>query len=126
MQICRHFAVVAALVLITGSAWAQSGGNAQKGKQVFNQCSACHSLQAGKNGIGPSLHGIIGQKAGTVPGYNFSAAMKNSKVVWNADTLQKYLSDPQKFIPGNKMPFPGIKDKTQLQNLIAYLKQATK
>lgn len=121
----RAFVLITVLMLISQSAWAQ-GGDAQKGKQVFSQCQACHSLEAGKNGVGPSLHDIIGKKAGNVPGHNFSGAMKNSNVVWNEQTLTEFLSDPQKFIPGNKMPFTGIKDKTQLHNLVAYLEQAAK
>jgi cytochrome c2 len=68
----------------------------RKGEQHFNtQCRPCHSLEAGKNGIGPTLHGLFGRKAGTVPGYSYSAAMKNSGVVWNEDTLTKYLADPK-------------------------------
>lgn len=124
MLIRRQFTLAAVFILIAGEALAQDG-DPQKGKQVFNQCRACHSLQVAKNGIGPSLHGIIGEKAGMVPGYNFSSAMKKSTVVWNEQTLTKYLSNPQKFIPKNKMPFPGIKDEAKLQNLVAYLKQAT-
>ncbi|HEU5016601.1 MAG TPA: cytochrome c family protein [Pseudolabrys sp.] len=114
----------AALILMTGSALAQ--GDAQKGKQAFAQCSACHSLQAGQNRVGPTLHGLFGRKAGTVTGYNYSAAMKRADVVWNEETLKKYLSDPKSFIPGNKMIFPGIKDNAKLEDLIAYLKTATK
>lgn len=119
-------AIIALAALPTGMAMAQAAPNVQKGKQVFTQCAACHSLKAGQNGVGPSLHGLFGEKAGMVPGYNFSPAMKKSNVVWNAETLKKYLSDPQKFIPGNKMPFAGIHNETQLNDLIAYLQQATK
>lgn len=126
MLISRIFIVLGVMIPITKAAFGLAPGDPQKGKQVFNQCRACHSLKEGKNGIGPSLHGIFGEKAGTVPGYNFSRAMKSSDVLWNNSTLQKYLTNPQRFIPGNKMPFPGIKDQAQLQNLIAYLKQATK
>jgi cytochrome c2 len=112
------------LALVT-AALAQAAGDPKKGEQVFNtQCKACHSLEAGKNGIGPTLHGLFGRKAGTVPGYSYSAAMKNSGVVWNDDTLKKYLADPHKFIPGDKMVFAGIKNEAQLDDLLAYLEQA--
>ena len=77
---------------------------AQRGAQVFNQCKICHSLEAGKNLVGPSLHGVIGRKAGSVPGYAYSPAMKNADVTWNDNTLSKYLTDPKAFIPGDKMP----------------------
>jgi len=107
-------------------AQAQGVGDAQRGVQVFAQCKVCHSLEAGKNMLGPSLHGLIGRKAGSVPGYAYSPAMKNANVTWTDDTLSKYLSDPKAFIPGDKMPFAGIKDPSKLGDLLAYLNQATK
>ena len=107
-------------------ALAQGAGDAQRGAQVFTQCKICHSLEAGKNMVGPSLHGVLGRKAGTVPGYTYSPAMKNANVTWNDDTLSKYLSDPKAFIPGDKMPFAGIKDPSKLGDLLAYLNQAAR
>jgi cytochrome c len=112
------------LALVT-TASAQAAGDVKRGEQVFNRCRTCHSLEPDKNGVGPTLHGLFGRKAGTVAGYNYSAAMKNSGVVWNEDTLKKYLADTQSFIPGDKMIFAGIKDENQLDDLIAYLKHAT-
>jgi len=103
----------------------QAAGDENRGEQVFNQCKPCHSLEVGKNGVGPTLHGLFGRKAGTVPDYNYSAAMKNSGVVWNEDTLKQYLADPHKFIPGEKMIFAGIKNEEQLNDLIVYLREAT-
>jgi len=107
-------------------AQAQGVGNAQRGTQVFAQCKICHSLEAGKNMVGPSLHGLIGRKAGSAPGFAYSPAMKNSNVTWNNDTLSKYLSDPKAFIPGDKMAFTGIKDPSKLGDLLAYLDQAAR
>jgi cytochrome c2 len=104
-----------------------AGGDAEKGMQVFNsQCRACHSLEADKNGVGPTLHGVFGRKAGSLPGYNYSAAIKKSDVMWNDDTLKQFLSDPHTFIPGDKMAFAGIKNQSQLDDLIAYLKDASR
>ena len=104
-----------------------AGGDAEKGMQVFNsQCRACHSLEADKNGVGPTLHGVFGRKAGSLPGYNYSAAIKKSDVMWNDDTLKQFLSDPHMFIPGDKMAFAGIKNQSQLDDLIAYLKEASR
>jgi len=114
------------LLSLTVVAHAQGLGDAQRGAQVFAQCKVCHSLEAGKNMIGPSLRGLIGRKAGSVPGYAYSSAMKNANVTWNDDTLSKYLSDPKAFIPGDKMVFTGIKDPTRVGDLLAYLNQATK
>ena len=96
-------------------------GDAGAGRQVFRKCQACHSLDAGKNGLGPSLAGIVGEKAGTVSGYNFSAAMKASNLVWDAATLDAYLTDPQKVVPGNKMPFPGLKTERERSAVVALL-----
>jgi len=104
----------------------QGVGDAQRGAQVFAQCKICHSLEPGKNMLGPSLHGLIGRKAGSVPGYPYSPAMKNANIVWNDDTLSKYLVDPKAFIPGDKMAFPGLKDPGKLGDLLAYLNQATR
>jgi nitrite reductase (NO-forming) len=94
---------------------------AAAGRQVFRKCQACHSLQPGKNGVGPSLAGIVGEKAGAVPGYNFSSAMKASNLTWDVATLDAYLTDPQKVVPGNKMPFPGLKTENERKSLIAFL-----
>ena len=115
-------AVVLPLALV---AQARGPGDAQRGAQLLNQCKICHSLEAGKKMVGPSLHGLIGRKAGSVPGYTYSPAMKNAAVTWDDDTLSKYLTDPKALIPGDKMAFPGVKDQSQLTDLLAYLHQAT-
>ena len=86
---------------------------------------ACHSLEPGKNALGPSLAGIIGKKSAEVPNYNYSAAMKAANIVWDAATLDAYLLDPQKLIPQNKMPFPGLKTANERKDVIAYLVAAT-
>lgn len=78
-------------------------------------------MEPGKNGLGPSLAGIVGKKAASVLGFNYSAAMKASNITWNGDTLDSYLTDPQKTVPGNKMPFPGMKTAHERQSVISYL-----
>ena len=95
------------------------------GQTQFNKCKICHSLEAGKNMVGPDLHGIFGRKAGTADGFAYSEAMKKSGIVWDDDTLTKYLREPKDTVPGGKMAFPGIKDDQQLADLLAYLHQAT-
>ncbi|MCP4616507.1 MAG: nitrite reductase, copper-containing [Bradyrhizobium sp.] len=101
-------------------------GDAAAGRQVFQKCRACHSLDAGKNGVGPSLANVVGEKAATVPGYNFSPAMKASNLTWDAATLDAYLTDPQKVVPGNKMPFPGLKTDRERSAVIALLSETSK
>jgi cytochrome c len=107
-------------------AWAASAEDLAAGKASFAKCKACHSLEEGKNEIGPSLHGLFGRKAGTAPKFNYSAANKSSGITWGEDTLFKYLENPQKFVPGTKMVFPGIKSEKERHALIEYLEQATK
>ena len=101
------------------------GGDATAGRQVYKKCQACHSLEPGKNALGPSLAGIVGKKSGEVPNYNYSAAMKAANIVWDATTLDAYLLDPQKAVPQNKMPFPGLKTTTERKDVVAYLVAAT-
>ena len=96
-----------------------------KGKAVFEQCAACHSLGEAGDYDGPTLKGVIGRKAGSLDDYRYSAAMKRSDVTWDATTLDKYVADPQAFIPGNRMAFAGIGDRVQRDDLIAYLAAAT-
>ena len=93
------------------------------GKKVFKKCAACHSLQEGKNKIGPPLNNLLGRKAGSVEGYKYSKAMKNSGVVWDEESLDKFLTKPRKFIKRTKMSFWGIKKKSLRDDLISFFKQ---
>jgi cytochrome c len=102
------------------------GADVEKGKALFEQCAACHSLDGTGDYDGPTLKGVIGRKAGSLEDYRYSAAMKRSDVVWDAATIDKYVADPQAFVPGNRMAFAGISDKTQREDLIAFLAVATK
>ena len=93
-----------------------------KGKKVFKKCVACHSLQEGKNKVGPPLNNLLGRQAGSVDGYKYSKAMKNSGVVWDEESLDKFITKPRKFIPKTKMSFRGIKKKSLRDDLISFLK----
>jgi cytochrome c2 len=97
-------------------------GSVQDGRAVFAQvCSNCHTNEPNKNKIGPSLFGVIGRHAGSAPGFDYSNAMKGAPVMWNDETLDRYLADPKSFVPGNKMPYMGVKNDQRRQNVIAYL-----
>ena len=98
----------------------------EKGKVVFEQCAACHSLGEPGDFDGPSLKGVVGRKAGSLEDYRYSAAMKRSDVTWDAAALDTYIADPQAFIPGNRMAFAGIGDKAQRDDLIAYIAASTR
>jgi cytochrome c len=118
--------ILAAAAFVTlATAPSRADGDADKGKKVFAKCMACHTLEAGKNKVGPSLHGIIGRKSGSVEGFTYSDAMKNAGLTWDEATLDKYLTAPKKEVPGNKMAFPGLPKPDDRANVIAYLKQAS-
>ncbi len=96
-------------------------GDAAAGETVFKQCMACHVVTPGQNRVGPSLHGIVGRTAGQVAGFNYSTANKTSGKVWDKETLFAYLEAPQKYIPGTKMAFAGLKKPQDRADVIAYL-----
>ncbi|MFN3287100.1 MAG: c-type cytochrome [Sphingomonadaceae bacterium] len=96
-------------------------GDPARGQAAFAPCRACHVTQPGVNRVGPSLHGIIGRRAGTVPGFNYSAANKNSGVTWTPQVMFTYLENPRKFMPGTKMAYAGLKDPQKRADLIAWL-----
>ena len=119
------FSMVMFLIALSSA----SAADLKKGKKVFNKCKACHTLVENKHRIGPSLHGIYGRKAGVASKYKFSRAMKkagNSGLVWDDKSLAKYLSKPRSFIKGTKMAFAGIKKPRDMENLLAFLKEASK
>ena len=89
---------------------------------AFNQCKVCHSVEKGDHGLGPSLAGVYGTKAGEIPGFDFSDAMKSSGLVWNEANLNKYLENPQGTVPGTRMAFAGMKDAAKRKAVIDYMK----
>lgn len=110
--------------MVSPSAWAD--GDPAKGKRVFNKCRTCHELTKEKNKIGPHLVGILGRKSGSVEGFRYSSAMKNANIVWSETTIDEYIADPKKYVPGNKMVLAPIKKAQQRADLIAYLKEQQK
>jgi|SRR5579864_4089387 len=115
-------AAIASLVLSGMVQIAHAAGDARTGAGLFNRCTVCHSNAKGApNKLGPNLFGVIGRKAGTYPGYSYSAAMKRAGFVWTPGKLSDYLASPQKIVPGNNMPFAGIGDAGQRADIVAYL-----
>ncbi len=125
MSRCLTAALALALAAGFASPLAARAADLAAGKQQFNKCRACHSLEKGKNIIGPSLYGLFGRKAGSIPGYNYSEANKKSGITWNETTLLEYLRKPQAVVPGTKMTFAGIRSERERKDLIAFLKIAT-
>src|SRR5918994_1977210 len=94
------------------------------GEKVFAQCRACHQVgPTAKNAVGPVLNGLFGRPAGTVEGYNYSPANKNSGITWDEATFREYIQNPRAKIPGTKMIYAGLKDEQKINDLVAYLKQ---
>lgn len=122
MLLRRVFAVT--LLVASGCGAAMAAGDPVAGEKVFLVCKTCHQIGEGaKNGVGPEQNGLVGRKAGSVEGYNYTDANKNSGIVWTEDKLKEYLQDPKKMIPGTKMVFAGLKDEQKIDDVIAYLKQ---
>jgi cytochrome c len=107
---------------LAGVKLASFTGDAAAGEKAFAVCKTCHAVEAGKNMVGPSLHGLIGRHSGEIPGYTYSAANKGSGIVWSEAKLFQYLEAPQRVIPGTKMTYTGLKDPQKRADVIAYLK----
>ena len=118
-----HFpsSTLATAVLFTIAAGPGMAADVEAGKTAFKKCALCHTTEAGKNKIGPSLFGIFGRKSASLDNFTYSEGMKKFDQTWNAETLDTYLADPRGTVPGTKMIFPGIKDKTERDDVIAYL-----
>ena len=118
----RAFAIAAILAAVALQAAPASAADPEVGARVFRtQCGACHVVEAGKNRVGPSLFGIFGRTSGQVEGFRYSAANKDAKLVWSAEVLEKYLTNPKEVVPGTTMAYVGLKNPTQRADLIAYL-----
>jgi cytochrome c len=123
MAAARMAAACCATLLSIGIA--RADGDAARGEARFGECAACHKLDAGANGMGPSLHGVFGRKAGELTDFRYSPALKRSGIVWSPQTMETYLTDPQALVPGNRMPYAGMADARDRADLIAYLLKTT-
>lgn len=124
--------VVAGLTM--GASVAQAAGDAAAGKDVFKECMACHTVEAGKNRVGPSLHGVVGRKAGSIEGFRYSKPMQEKAAagfVWTPENLKAYLLAPKEVVPGGTMSYAGLKKspkysataETTVEDLIAFLSE---
>src|SRR5918997_4911251 len=118
-----RFLVLSAALLLGGLGHAQAQ-DAAAGERVFAQCRACHQIgETAKNAVGPVLNGLFGRKAGTIEGYSYSPANKNSGITWDEATFSEYIKDPKAKVPGTKMVYAGLKDEQRIKDLTAYLRQ---
>lgn len=123
----RSFQIPAiCFAVLTMTTPALAAGDPAEGEKVFRKCMACHTVEEGKNRVGPSLHNIIGRTPGTVEGFRYSDAMEAFGAeghVWDNETLRGYLEAPRKVVEGTRMAFPGLKKEEELDDVIAYLEQ---
>jgi len=118
----RGFILVA--LLVVAGAGEASAQDAAAGEKVFSTCKLCHQIgENAKNAVGPVLNGVIGRKAGSVAGYSYSDANKNSGITWDEATFREYIKDPKAKVPGTKMAYAGLKDEQKINDLVAFLKQ---
>ena len=114
------------LAVCLASGAARADDDAARGEKRFDECAACHSVERGVNNVGPSLAGIFTRKAGELPDFRYSPAMKRSGIAWSPQTLDSFVGDPQKLVPASRMPYAGMADAGARADLIAYLREATK
>jgi cytochrome c len=121
----RHaFPGAIAVSILAASAAHAATGDPAHGAQIYQRCQLCHSIE--HDLVGPRHLGLFGRSAGSIAGYPYSAAMKNSGITWSEDTLNRFLSGPQAFVPGTRMTFTGLPNEQDRADVIAFLKEATK
>ncbi len=129
----RLLGALTAIMLISGGTAVQADDTAEaevvcdvkKGERVFRKCMTCHVLEPGKKKTGPSLWGIFGRVSGTEEGFNYSKAMKEAEITWTEETISAYIENPRKYIPRNKMAFPGVRKEQERVDLMCFLKENT-
>lgn len=121
----RLLLAAAAAAMTLGGIPAAMAQDAAAGQRVFNQCRACHTVDAGgRNGVGPNLHGIVGRRAASIEGFRYSANMRElaeGGLTWTEENLQRYLANPKDLVPRGSMAFAGLRQEQQRNDVIAYL-----
>ncbi len=114
--------LVAGLMTLSPAS-ADMTGDPTRGKAIYKRCQGCHSIAADR--VGPRHAGLFGRVSGSLADYSYSPAMRSAGIIWNEATVDAFLADPRRFVPGTKMPYAGIADRQERADLIAYLEQAT-
>jgi cytochrome c len=116
--------LAAALMLLSGAAFAQDDVSPEEAQLAFNNhCRTCHTTNEGDHRLGPSLYGVVGREAGSLSGYGYSSAMARTDIVWDEETLDRYIENPDAVVPGNNMkPYSGITSAEERAKVIAHLK----
>ena len=124
MMRLQTIATAVALVLAAGMAHAQ--GDPKRGEKIFENCRACHAADGAANEVGPGLRGVFGRRAGERDDFRYSPALKRSGITWTPQTMTDFVADPQKMVPGNRMPYDGLPDARDRADLIMYMLQVFK
>ena len=124
MMRLQTIATAVALVLAAGMAHAQ--GDPKRGEKIFENCRACHAADGAANEVGPGLRGVFGRRAGERDDFRYSPALKRSGITWTPQTMTDFVADPQKMVPGNRMPYDGLPDARDRADLITYMLQVFK
>ncbi len=119
----RAFVVAATVGMSTMVLTAPAMADAGNGEKVFKRCMACHSVEAGENKVGPSLHGVVGRHSAAIEDFKYSDAMKGANLVWDEQNLTEWLTNPRKFLKGTSMAFAGLRKESDVTDVIDYLKQ---
>ena len=120
MKIVDRILALLGTCIISINSWAEC--DTEAGKKQYNKCVACHSTEAGVHTTGPSLHGLMGREVGSVADFPFSEAMESASFVWTEETLSAFIENPMQYLPGNVMPFGGIRKEQQRKALNCYIK----
>jgi cytochrome c len=115
-----------AIVLLPLYSVAHAEGDPKRGEKLFEDCRACHSVERGVTGVGPSLHGAFGRRAAERDDFRYSPALKRSSITWTAQSMDTFVADPQKAVPANRMPYAGMPDARDRADLILYMQQVFK
>jgi cytochrome c len=122
-MLARTVIAAAATTFVLAGGLAHADGDTKRGEKLFEECRACHSAERGVNGIGPSLYGVLGRRAGGLEDFRYSPALKRSGITWTPKTLDAYIADPQKAVPANRMPYAGMPEARDRADLLTYMEQ---
>ena len=125
-MIMRLQTIAAAATFLLAASIAQAQGDPKRGEKVFEACRACHAADGEANEVGPGLRGVFGRHVGERDDFRYSPALKRSGITWTAQTLDIFIADPQKMVPGNRMPYDGLPDARARADLIIYMLQVFK